>query len=437
MKKVLAALLALFLVGPVVHSQDDEIRPAAIGVSFILNDYVTAQRIRSSSLSSVLNNGEWAKTSEMSPGLAISYFKGLKKKIDFAGTLAGSYVNYTIPDHAPYSSDRFLLEGDASLNFKMFSEKYWVQPYLLAGLGAQMYSGTYFGAYIPTGLGMKVNFFDDAHVFITTQYRIPVTKGSVEYHFFNQFGVAGRIGKKKEPVAKALPPLPVDTDNDGLIDSLDKCPTVAGLIKYEGCPVPDTDKDGINDEEDKCPAAAGVARYQGCPVPDTDKDGINDEEDKCPTEAGPANNQGCPFKDTDGDGVNDDNDKCPTVAGVRENDGCPAIPGFDARNVQFVTGKATLSKSATVELNELAEYLVKYPELKLAINGHTDNVGTAQVNQRLSDRRAASAKNYLVKKGVSADRITAAGFGMTQPLADNNSAANRSLNRRIEFKISQ
>jgi len=437
MKKVLAAILALFLVGPVVHAQDDEIRPAAIGVSFILNDYVTAQRIRSSSLSNVLNTNQWAKVKEMAPGLALSYFKGLRNKIDFAGTLAGSYVSYTIPDHAPSSSDQFLLEGDASLNFKMVSEKYWVQPYLIAGVGAQMYSGTYFGAFIPTGVGLKVNLFDDAHFFVTSQYRIPVTKGTVEYHFFNQFGIAGRIGNKKEPVVKALPPLPVDTDNDGIIDSLDKCPTVPGLTKYEGCPVPDTDKDGINDEEDKCPTAAGVARYQGCPVPDTDKDGINDEEDKCPTEAGPASNQGCPFKDTDGDGIPDDQDKCPTVAGVRENDGCPAIPNFDAKNVQFVTGKATLSKTATVNLNEMAAYLLKYPELKLAINGHTDNVGSAAVNQRLSEKRAASAKDYLVKKGVSADRITTAGYGMTQPIVDNKTAANRALNRRTEFKISQ
>ena len=408
MKKILAALLALFLIGPAVFSQDDEIRPAAIGVSFILNDYTTAQRIRSSSLSSVLNNGEWADVKEMAPGLALSYFKGLKKHLDFAGTLAGSFVNYTLPDHAPSSADKFLLEGDVSLNFKMVSEKYWVQPYLLAGLGAQMYSGSYFGAFIPTGVGMKLNLFDDAHVFVTAQYRIPVTKGSVEYHFFNQFGIAGRIGNKKEPVAKAVPPLPVDTDNDGIIDSLDKCPTIPGLTKYEGCPVPDTDKDGINDEEDKCP-----------------------------TEAGPASNQGCPFKDTDGDGIIDEQDKCPTVAGVRENDGCPAIPDFDAKHVQFVFGKATLSKPAIVDLDQLAAYLLKYPELKLAIHGHTDNVGSASANQRLSERRAATAKNYLVKKGVSADRITSAGFGMTQPLVDNKTAANRALNRRTEFKISQ
>jgi OmpA-OmpF porin, OOP family len=441
MKKILAVLMALYFIIPSGHAQDDEIRPAAIGISFILNDYTTAQRIRSTSLSSVFNNKQWAKTKDMAPGLAVTYFKGLRKHIDFAGTFAGSSVSYTLPGRALPSKEQFLLELDASLNFKMVSEKYWAQPYLIAGLGAQMYGGTYFGAFVPTGLGMKLNLYDDAHFFVTSQYRIPVTKESVAHHFFYQFGIAGRIGEKKQPVLKPLPPTPppppVDTDRDGIIDSLDKCPTVPGLTKYDGCPVPDTDKDGINDEEDKCPTVSGLARYQGCPVPDTDKDGINDEEDKCPTEAGPASNQGCPFKDTDGDGIIDEEDKCPTVAGVKENNGCPAIPGFDAKNVQFVTGSATLTKVATTELNDLAAYLVKYPEFKLDINGHTDNTGTAAMNQKLSERRAASAKSYLVKNGVSADRITTKGFGFNQPITDNKTAANRALNRRIEFKISQ
>ena len=158
-------------------------------------------------------------------------------------------------------------------------------------------------------------------------------------------------------------------------------PHCSGITKYDGCPVPDTDKDGINDEEDKCPTVAGLARYQGCPVPDTDKDGINDEEDKCPTVAGPASNQGCPFVDTDSDGVIDEEDKCPTIPGTKENNGCPAIPGFDAKNVQFVTGSATLAKGAISELNDLAAYMLKYPDVKLEINGHTDNVGKAPANQ--------------------------------------------------------
>ena len=443
MKKILAILFALYLIVPECIAQEDGIRPAAIGVSFILNDFTTADRIRSGSLSRVFANKQWTKLKEMAPGIAVSYFKGLRKHIDFAGTLAGSFVNYSLLDRPASSGEKFLLEADASLNLKMVSEKYWVQPYLIAGVGAQMYGGTYFGAFIPTGVGMKVNLFDDAHFFVNSQYRIPVTKETVNYHFFNQIGIAGRIGTKKEPELKPLPPTPpADTDKDGIIDSLDKCPAVPGIAKYDGCPVPDTDKDGLNDEEDKCPDVAGLARYQGCPIPDTDKDGINDEEDKCPTEAGPASNQGCSFVDTDGDGVPDPDDKCPGVAGPKESQGCPEIKeevvkkiNYAAQNIYFATGKATLLSKSFKGLNEVAQVLKDDDGLKLAIDGHTDNTGADNLNQKLSENRAAAVKAYLVKKGIDESRLVSAGYGETQPVADNKTAAGRQKNRRVELKL--
>ena len=123
MKKILAVLLALYLIVPSSFAQDDEIRPAAIGVSFILNDFTTADRIRSGSLSKVFANKQWAKFKDMSPGIAISYFKGLRKHVDLAATLAGSFADYSLLNRPPTSGDRFLLEADASLNLKMVSEK--------------------------------------------------------------------------------------------------------------------------------------------------------------------------------------------------------------------------------------------------------------------------------------------------------------------------
>jgi OOP family OmpA-OmpF porin len=443
MKKILALLMALsaFIPG---SGQDDEIRPAAIGVSFFLNDFTTADRIRSSSLSRVLSDDKWAKLKDMSPGLAITYFKGLKRLIDFSGTLAGSFVRYPFPKHAPFSSDRFLLEADASLNLKLVSEKYWVQPYAIIGVGGHMYSGKYFGAFIPAGLGLKVNFFDEAHFFITSQYRMPVTTETANYHFFHQVGIAGLIGKKKEPVIIPLPPPPpVDTDQDGIIDSLDSCPTVAGFAKYQGCPIPDTDKDGINDEEDKCPSVSGLARYEGCPIPDTDNDGIDDEEDRCPTVAGLARYQGCPLVDTDNDGVPDEDDKCPTVAGIKENNGCPEIKeevirriDYAASNIYFATGKFVLLSKSFKGLNEVVQILKDDSELKLTIDGHTDNTGSDESNQRLSENRANAIKTYLVKKGIDEGRLTVTGYGETKPIADNKTAAGRQKNRRVEMALS-
>ncbi|MEI9944868.1 MAG: OmpA family protein [Chitinophagaceae bacterium] len=451
MKKNLAILLAIIAFIPVASfGQDTEkkekekvIRPAALGVSFFMNDFTTAQLIRSTSLSRVLNNKQWTKFSKMTPGIAVSYFKGLGTHVDFAGTLAGSFVRYPLPNRV-FSSDKFLLEGDASLNFKMVSEAYWVQPYIIAGVGASMYGGSYFGAFIPLGLGMKLNLYDDAHVFVTSQYRVPVTTETSNYHFFYQLGIAGRIGKKKEPELKPLPPPPppADTDKDGIIDTEDKCPTVPGLQKYQGCPVPDTDKDGINDEEDKCPSVAGLARYQGCPIPDTDKDGINDEEDKCPTQPGPASNQGCPLVDTDKDGIPDQDDRCPTLFGTVENHGCPEIKeevvkrvDYAAQNIYFATGKYVLLSKSFKGLDEVAQIIKDNPDVKMMIDGHTDDVGSEESNQKLSENRANAVKAYLIKKGVDESRLVAAGHGESEPVADNKTAAGRQTNRRVEMKL--
>jgi OmpA-OmpF porin, OOP family len=228
---------------------------------------------------------------------------------------------------------------------------------------------------------------------------------------------------------------PTDSDNDGILDSLDACPTVAGLAQFNGCP--DRDSDGIEDKMDKCPDSAGLAKYDGCPIPDTDKDGINDEEDKCPNDSGLARYQGCPIPDKDGDGINDEEDRCPDIPGIRENQGCPKID-FNAKNVQFITGKATLTTGAKKELDKGADILLNtYPDIRISIEGHTDNTGTASFNQTLSQRRAAAVKAYLVKKGVSADRLEAKGFGQDVPIADNKTSKGRSENRRVEFKLRQ
>lgn len=443
MKKILAVLLALAVIRPSAHAQEDEIRPAAIGISFFLNDFITPDRMLNSSVAQVINNKRWAKMKDMSPGIGIHYFKGLTRLIDFAGVLNSSFVRYPLRNHAPFASDKFLLDVDATANFKMVSEKYWVQPYAIMGVGAHMYGKNYFGANIPLGVGIKLNLYDDVHLFVNSQYRIPVTTETSNYHFTHYLGIAGRIGEKKQPKIIEPPKPPADTDKDGIIDSLDKCPTVPGLAKYEGCPIPDRDKDGINDEEDKCPDVFGLARYQGCPIPDTDKDGINDEDDKCPTIPGLARYQGCPPTDTDNDGVPDEDDKCPTQPGPKENNGCPVVKeevqkrvDYAAANILFATGRYTLLSKSFKGLNEVAQIMKENDGLKLAIDGHTDAIGADAFNQKLSENRAEAVKNYLVKQGVDASRLTTTGHGETQPIGDNKTSAGRAKNRRVELKLS-
>ncbi len=443
MKKFLVLLLANALFSFVSSGQYDEIRPTSIGVSFTLTDFITADRIRTTSLSSVLSKDQWAKLREMSPGMAISYYKGLSKHIDFAGTLAGAFLSYPFPNRPPFSQDQLLLALDASAQFKMVSEKYWFQPYLTAGIGAHKHR-VYYGAFIPLGVGINIDLFNEAKINIQSRYHVPVTTETANYHFFHSVGIAGRIGKKKEPTVITPPPPPpvLDTDNDGIIDANDKCPTVPGVAKYDGCPVPDTDKDGINDDNDKCPTVPGLAKYQGCPVPDTDNDGINDEDDKCPTVAGVARYEGCPVPDTDKDGINDEEDKCPTVPGVASQQGCPEISEavqktitYAAQNVYFATASTKLLSKSFKGLNEVVKILSENTSLKLKIDGHTDSQGADAYNMKLSDGRAASVRSYLISKGIDASRLESEGFGESAPVADNKTATGREKNRRVEIKV--
>ena len=233
---------------------------------------------------------------------------------------------------------------------------------------------------------------------------------------------------------------PLDSDKDGVPDYLDKCPgTPSGVaVDKDGCPL-DSDQDGVPDYLDKCPGTpSGVAvDKDGCPL-DSDKDGVPDYLDKCPgTPAGVAvDKDGCPL-DSDKDGVPDYLDKCPgTPSGVVvDKDGCPVPPEKVSITlaIEFDTGKADIKSKYHEEIGKVAAFLRKYPTATGTIEGHTDNIGKAAMNQELSQRRAESVKNYLVQKfGIDPARLSAKGYGMTRPIADNKTAEGRQKNRRIE-----
>lgn len=236
-----------------------------------------------------------------------------------------------------------------------------------------------------------------------------------------------------------------DKDNDGVPDKDDKCPDLPGSKATQGCP--DKDGDGIADQDDKCPDVAGLAKFQGCP--DSDGDGVPDAEDRCPDKAGVVALKGCP--DKDGDGVADMDDKCPDQAGPASNGGCPIIKEIKkvvtltkveekivftaVQNLQFETGKSTIKKYSYASLDELAKLMNDKEQLTLLLSGHTDNVGSKALNQKLSENRAEAVKMFLVNKGVAASRITAVGYGMDRPVVSNATAAGRAKNRRVEFKV--
>lgn len=441
MKKILASFSFAMLAASALQAQTSTVGTKTLSVHFIGNDFGTPQQIRSTSLSAVLRDKKIARFKEMDQGFALMYTNGLTPHVDVAATVGGTFSKSVIPGKAT-SSDNFLLEADASGHFKMLANNAAVNPYLIGGVGVSKYTNVY-GAFIPVGGGFRFNLFGETNIYTQLQYRIPVITDANNYHFQVSFGIGGVLNKKEEPVKEAAPPPPADTDGDGINDADDACPTVFGLARYKGCPIPDTDKDGINDEEDKCPTVPGTAKYNGCPVPDTDKDGINDEEDKCPTVAGVARYNGCPVPDTDGDGVNDEEDKCPTVAGTRANNGCPEVTqemvqkmNYAAKRIFFITGSAKLSKKSDAALNEVVKILSDDKNVKLSVEGHTDNVGKPAFNKTLSHKRANSVTTYLTAHGVDESRLSAEGFGMEKPVASNKTAAGRAQNRRVELKLS-
>jgi len=234
-----------------------------------------------------------------------------------------------------------------------------------------------------------------------------------------------------------------DTDGDGITDSDDACPGLAGTESDKGCPA-DKDKDGIVDKEDNCPTITGTKANNGCPPPDSDKDGVIDVDDKCPKVPGLARYSGCPIPDTDGDGLNDEDDNCPTVKGTAKLKGCPEPVkkeiiekvNYAAKRVQFDKGNAKLLTSSHKVLDEVVKVLKQDPSLQLSIEGHTSNDGIREANMKLSRDRANSVKSYLILKGISADRLTAKGFGPDRMLNAGTTEAEKAKNRRVELKLS-
>jgi outer membrane protein OmpA-like peptidoglycan-associated protein len=446
MKQKLTLILALSLLATSAFSQKTKKMGAGdkkgplFGLHFNMADFNAPIGIKDPSTGKT-----YSRINQMDKGFSLSYWKGIKPRIDFAikvNAMFRPYSKYFV-DYVYEQKTEIGLELEPSINLRPFPDEALLNPYLNVGIGGGYYTGK-IGAYVPAGLGLQVNFNSTTYAFLQANYKWTLTKDVLGDNLFYSVGLAQNIGKEKVKVVPPPPPPPVeppkDRDGDGVLDVDDKCPDVAGLASLQGCP--DRDGDGITDAEDKCPDVAGLARYQGCPIPDTDGDGINDEVDKCPTVPGIARYQGCPIPDTDGDGVNDEEDKCINEKGPASNFGCPVIDekiiqrvNRAAQSIFFVTASSKLLAKSYSKLNDVVAILNENPTYKVQIDGHTDSQGKDDYNQTLSDDRAASVKAYLVSKGIDESRLSSTGYGETTPIADNNTAAGRAKNRRVEMTL--
>lgn len=389
-------------------------------------------------------------------GLAGSVNK-IEKYVRFAPTAPGhdsrGYVVSNPGDLMYYGIDATIKYSFMNLiNSKV------IDPSLSVGGGYTFFGDSSYGTLNP-GAGLTLWFTENVGLELATKYKKSFgdredASGTPDApsHFQHSAGLIFKFGGKdtdgdgiydKDDACPEVAGLKEfngcpDTDGDGIQDSADACPEVAGLAALNGCP--DTDGDGIADKDDSCPEVAGLAALNGCP--DADGDGVADKDDKCPTVAGPKANAGCPWPDTDGDGVLDKDDKCPTVKGTVANQGCPEVSEEVMKTLNnygkvilFDSGKSTFQKGTYTVLQSITSILNEYPYSKFMVEGHTDSDGSNQLNQALSENRAAAVKNYLIENGISTDRLRSTGFGETKPIATNKTAKGKAMNRRVEISL--
>ena len=203
-----------------------------------------------------------------------------------------------------------------------------------------------------------------------------------------------------------------DSDGDGVPDSLDKCPNTPKGTKVDakGCPL-DSDGDGVPDYLDKCPNTPKGCKVdkKGCPI-DTDKDGVPDCLDKCPS--------------------------TPKGSKVDKN-GCPLVGEelLIITGINFAFNSAELDKDSQQLLERAVDNLKRNPQMKVLIEGHTDNVGPEDYNMGLSLKRAKAVEDYIVTQGIAEERMDVKGLGESDPLASNDTPEGRAQNRRVEFVV--
>lgn len=265
-----------------------------------------------------------------------------------------------------------------------------------------------------------------------------------------------------------------DKDGDKIGDKEDECPEVPGLVSLKGCP--DRDGDGVPDKTDLCPDKAGAVSNNGCPevklvatdlannnlstavrsadgrfifeaIPFDENmlfrlEGENTDtitlltvvvggEARIATRTGTEGTYRFAFKKSDASKPQKVEEE--VVVKLDQKEAEVLKKAFN--NLEFATGKEVIKEGSFASLDELAGLMAKKSNWRLKISGHTDNKGDVVANLKLSEKRATAIKNYLVSKGIAADRFKVEWFGSSKPIADNKTEEGRQKNRRVEMLI--
>ena len=312
----------------------------------------------------------------------------IKPRFDF------EYVDIASSEHEIPTS---LLKTSANgvIEFKNTSTVY---PYILGGLGYESVTNERIGfeshPFMQGGGGMGIGITDNLKAKAELK-ALKILGGDRENNeFIASVGVAMPFGDKAQPKATSVV---LDSDNDGVMDRLDKCPnTPAGTrVDGSGCALPEVVPVSLG--EDVCPIKIEA--------PDEDRDGIEDSIDQCP-------NTPCDFSV--------DSKGCPVKAILR---------------IHFATDSAKITDYSMKKVRKFARFLINHKGSMVHITGHTDSRGDDNYNLLLSKRRAEAVKQALIDLGVSASRLSAEGRGEKDPIASNATKQGMALNRRIEVTL--
>jgi OOP family OmpA-OmpF porin len=341
----------------------------------------------------------------------------------------------------------------------VFPNRNWtVAPYFLVGAGylsvdVENPRGGIFDEIYSDADGASASFgvgflwkLGESQFSIRGEYRSRFVFGSDDTatDTLTSIGLQYNFGKKSDTPA---PPINTDTDGDGVLDMWDECPNTARGVEVtsRGCEIVNIDRDAdgdrVLDRLDECPnTPAGVpVDPTGCPL-DSDRDGVTTDRDRCPSTPPGAEVDvfGCSVdRDNDGDGVINLDDECPsTQPGARvDANGCEFTDVIRLPGVNFGAASDLLLPGTESQLESAAATLIRYPDLQVEVAGHTDSDGPGDANFGLSERRANTVRDQLIMFGVDEARLTAVGYGESQPIADNETVEGRAINRRVELRI--
>jgi outer membrane protein OmpA-like peptidoglycan-associated protein len=472
--------------------------------------------MRTTSVLSVLDKGQWSNIGSMQMGFGFNYLKGISKKMDAIITIDGSSTDYLFKNGSNNGSSKFLLDANAALNIKLLADSQKLVPYFSFGAGLSSYNRKT-GFYIPSGVGIQFNLFNEAYVLTNIQYRLALTS-TVNDHFYYSIGIGTNIGKKKikvvsvlevtalpEPVIEEIiiiiPPRDIDiiakdeftgqplpnvevvlngpegkrlsgsTDANGRVTFNKMIPgdyTVSGFLNNINTSLQNIDKNNFetNNNQINITITHNDPRYtlsglvinktKNIPEGGVDVNVTNETKRSVITKQSNAGDgifnaqleAGSDFTLVGKKADYISNIERISTKGLNRSatlyvklelgiEEAKVGQSIVLNDIYFEVGKADIDIAFSTDLDKLIQFLKDNPETRLEIQGHTDNTGSLNLNNKLSQSRANSVVDYLTKNGIDRNQLIAKGYGSSLPVADNATAEGRTKNRRVVMKVLQ